>query len=296
MTNNALWTKEMEVDFFTKYLEVASPERLFYTTKNGKHYAYWPKNYSSAKTTLQSRNAFIGAYTEKWSQELLKTIAKDSGAYAVQKVVCEELELTKSSPADVAICKKYSVFQESEDILAIFEVKMSVVWNWELLKNKSLTCLGDYRTHQGNPGMLRSDTMLKAIGKSISLRTSSLKSAKIPIIVLGNTPVTKSYYTKVDNLRNYGIIQGFWSLNPMPLDGNGENIKSTKGNGFRRFDSFLEFKESLLELLKEERMFFAGMKTKKEMGKIIEMANKEETYETKAEKFLNLMRSVNKNG
>ncbi|MEW5897420.1 MAG: hypothetical protein AB1668_07025 [Nanoarchaeota archaeon] len=296
MADKLLWNKEQEIDFFTKSLEVASPEQLFYTTKDKKYYAYWPKNYKGAKTTLQSRNAFIGAYTEKWALEILKDIAKELNAYAVRNVVCEELELTKGSPADVAICKTDSVIQKPENILAIFEVKMSVVWNWELLKNNSkfsLNCLGDFKTHQGNPGLLRSDSMLKAIGKSITVRISSLESAKIPIIVLGNTPVMKSYYSKVDNLKNYGIIQGFWSLNPAPLDNKGENVKSTKKKGFMRFDSYADFKTQLLALLKEDMMFFAGMRPKKELGKLIEIANKEDTYEKKGEKFLNIMREAN---
>lgn len=291
-----LWNKEQEIDFFAKSLEVASPEQLFYTTKDKKYYAYWPKTYKSAKTTLQSRNAFIGAYTEKWVLEILQGIAKELNAYAVRNVVCEELELTKGSPADVAICKTDSVIQKPENIIAIFEVKMSVVWNWELLKNNSkstLKCIGDFKTHQGNPGLLRSDSMLKAIGKSITVRISSLESAKIPIIVLGNTPVMKSYYSKVDNLKNYGIIQGFWSLNPAPLDNNGENVKATKKRGFLRFDTFRDFKNELLALLKEDMMFFAGMKPKKELGKFIEVANKEDTYEKKGEKFLNLLREAN---
>jgi len=292
MVGNDLWSKDREIDFFIKSLEIATPEQLFYTTRDGKHYAYWPKEYEGVKTTLQSRNAFIGAYSEKWSQEVLDKIAKELNAHTVRNVVCEELELTKASPADVAICKTNSIFQKPEDIIAIFEVKMSIVWNWELLKNDSeysLKCLGDYKTHQGTPGLLRSDSMLKAIGKSISVRIASLNSARIPIIILGNTPVTKSYYTKVDNLKNYGIIQGFWSLNPAPIDNNGENIKSTENVGFIRFDSSSEFKAHLLNLLKEERMFFAGMRTKRELGTFVEIANKEETYEKKAEKFLSLM-------
>ena len=296
MTDKKLWSKEQEIDFFTKSLEVASPEQLFYTTKDKKYYAYWPKSYKGAKTTLQSRNAFIGAYTEKWSLEILKDIAKELNAHAVRNVVCEELELTKGSPADVAICKTDSVVQRPQDIITIFEVKMSIVCNWELLKSNSkftLKCLGDFKTHQGNPGLLRSDSMLKAIGKSITVRISSLESAKIPIIVLGNTPVTKSYYSKVDNLKNYGIIQGFWSLNPAPLDNNGENIKATKGKGFLRFDSYSDFKNNLLTLLKEDMMFFAGMKSKNELGKFIEIANKQDTYEKKAEKFLDMMREIN---
>jgi len=296
MTDKPLWTKEQEIDFFTKSLEVASPEQLFYTTKDKKYYAYWPKNYKGTKTTLQSRNAFIGAYTEKWTLEILKDVAKELKAYAVRNVVCEGLELTKGSSADVAICKTDSVIQRPENIFAIFEVKMSIVWNWELLKNNSkfsLKCLGDFKTHQGNPGLLRSDSMLKAIGKSITVRISSLESAKIPIIVLGNTPMMKSYYSKVDNLKNYGIIQGFWSLNPTPLDNNRENIKTTKKKGFLRFDSYSDFKTQLLALLKEDIMFFAGMKPKKELGKFIEIVNKEDTYEKKGERFLNMLRESN---
>ena len=293
MTDNKLWTKDQEIDFFTKSLEVASPEQLFYTTKDKDFFAYWPKTYKGPKTTLQSRNAFIGAYTEKWCLEVLQPIAKELNAYTVRNVVCEELELTKSSPADVAICKTDSIVQKPEDIIAIFEVKMSIVWNWQLLNEKekfSLKCLGDYKTHSGTPGLLRSDSMLKAIGKSIAVRISTLDAAKIPIIILGNTPINKSYYTKIDNLKNYGIIQGFWSLNPEPLDKNGENIKVTDKKGYRRFDIFSEFKEKLLSLLKEDLMFFGGMKPKDDLGKFIEIANKEDTYEGKAEKFLNLVR------
>lgn len=293
MSENNLWTKDIEIDFFNKSLEVASPEKLFYTTKDSKYYAYWPKKYKGKKTTLQSRNAFIGAYTEKWSQQILKDIAKKLDAYVVRGVVCDEIELSNRSPGDVAICRTESVIQNPEDILALFEVKMSIVWNWEYHEkssNEPLICLGDYRTHQGTPGMLRSDSMLKAIGKSISVRIASLSSADIPIIILGNTPVTKTYYDKVDNLKRYGIIQGFWSLNPSPLDNNTENIKRTPYSGFIRFDSFVEFQKSVLSLLKEERTFFAGMKTRKELGEIITVANKEDTYEKKAETFLSLMR------
>lgn len=44
-----------------------------------------------------------------------------------------------------------------------------------------LECVGDYRSHSGNPGLLRSDTMLKAIGKSVGIRTASIYSSNIPI-------------------------------------------------------------------------------------------------------------------
>ena len=213
------------------------------------------------------------------------------GGFAVNGVISESIGLSNQSPADVAICKTKDKYQNPKDILTIIEVKMSIVWNWEFdpIEN-TLTCLGDYRTHQGNPGLLRSDSILKAIGKSINIRVSGFAASKIPIIIIGNTPITKTYYEKVDYLKRNGIIQGFWSINPKPLDNNGENIKNTKFNGFYRFDTYEELEQSALDLLKEEREFFSGMRTRKKLGEFIEIANEEPTYEGKAQKFLDLLR------
>ena len=288
---STLWNKNNEKDFFVKSLEFAAPEQLFYLTQDKKHLAYWPKNYDGKKTTLQSRNSLIGTYTEKWVTDLFGEIAKTIGGYSVQGVVSEELGLTKQSAADAAVCKTKDVVQKPENILMLIEVKMSVVWNWEFnSKNKNLICFGDYKTHQGNPGLLRSDTMLKAIGKSINIRVSGFSASKIPIIVIGNTPITESYYDKVDHLKRNGIIQGFWSINPKPLDNDGENIKTTPYKGFYRFDSYDELAQSALNLLKEKREFFSSMKTRKRLGEIIEIANRETGYETKAQRFLELLR------
>ncbi len=212
------------------------------------------------------------------------------GGYAVQGVIAEGIGLTSKSPADIAVCKTKDVIQKPENILMIIEVKMSVVWNWEFNPSTgSLVCIGDYRTHQGNPGLLRSDTMLKAIGKSINIRVSSFSASKIPIIIVGNTPVTENYYEKVDHLKRNGIIQGFWSINPKPLDNNGESIKSTPFKGFYRFDEYEELKQNALNLLKEKREFFSGMQTRKKLGEIIGIADKEVTYEAKAQRFLELL-------
>ncbi|MCM8797161.1 MAG: hypothetical protein NC923_04705 [Candidatus Omnitrophica bacterium] len=287
-----LWNKQQEVDFFQNSRKIATPEQLFYRSNDKRYLAYWPKGYEGEKTTLQSRNAFIGNYTEKWCSELLKDFATKVKGNIVQDVVCEEIGLTKQSPADVALCKTKDIIQNPENIILILEVKMSVVWNWELKKiagKEELICLGDYNSHQGNPSLLRSDTMLKAIGKSINIRVSSYKAAKIPIVIIGNTPITNSYYEKVDHLKKCGIIQGFWSINPKPLDRE-DTIKNTRALGFYRFDSYEELDKELTKLLKEEREFFSSMQTKTELGKIIEIANKEDTYEKKAEKFLELIR------
>lgn len=283
-----LWNKEVEQRFFSEAQKFATSEQLFYVSDAGKYLAYWPKSYDGKKSTLQSRNALIGNFTEKWTTDLIHGIVKDKGLFAVQGAICNEIALSNQSPADVVISRSKNINQPSEDILAIIEVKMSIVWNWELQNNK-LICIGDYKTHQGNPGLLRSDSMLKAIGKSINIRVSSSKTSKIPIIIMGNTPITNSYYSKVDHLKSAGIIQGFWSVNPQPLDNDGENIKKTGKQGFYRFDSFNELEDAFVSLLSEERNYFSSMKSKKELGQIIEKANKEQAFEKKAEVFLKLI-------
>lgn len=284
-----LWTKEKEIEFFQDSAKFATSEQLFYLGDDSRYYAYWPKTYTGKKTTLQSRNALIGNFTEKYSVDLLQGFANSKGLYAVQGTICNEIGLTPQSPADVVLCKNKRREQVAKDIVAIFEVKMSIVWNWEL-KNNQLICLGDFKTHRGNPGLLRSDSMLKAIGKSINIRVSSYSASQIPIIILGNTPITESYIQKVDHLLCAGIIQGFWSVNPNLLDNDGDNLKRTSGNGFIRMDSYDELKQNLDNLLSEKRGFFSSMKSKKELGRIIEIANREANFEAKAEKFLMLIR------
>jgi len=208
---HVLWTKEKEIQFFKEARNFATPEQLFYMADDSRYYAYWPKSYKGKKTTLQSRNALIGNFTEKFSVDLLQDFANSQGLYAVQSVICEELGLTSQSPADVALCKRKQREQLPTDIKTIFEVKMSIVWNWEL-KNNQLICLGDFKTHKGNPGLLRSDSMLKAIGKSVNIRVSSYSASVIPIIALGNTPISQSYNPKVDHLYHTGIIKDFGRL------------------------------------------------------------------------------------
>lgn len=77
MNDRGLWNKDEERIFFAKTLEIATPEQLFYVDRNSRFLAYWPKGYKGKKTTLQSRNAFIGSYTEKWVKELLEPVAQN---------------------------------------------------------------------------------------------------------------------------------------------------------------------------------------------------------------------------
>ncbi len=55
-------------------------------------------------------------------------------------------------------------------------------------------------------------------------------------------------------------------------------------------DSYDELNQNLYNLLSEEREFVSGMKSRKELGRIIEIANREPDFKTKAEKFLLLIR------
>lgn len=283
-----LWNQKTEQDFFKKALQLTTKEQLFYKTDTNKFVAYWPKGYKGNKSTLQSRNTYIGDYTEKWTRELLEEYASSKNLFAVQGVICEEVGLNSKSPADVALCRKNTNNQKAEDIVALIEVKMSILWNWEL-RNNELFEIGDFSTHQGNPGMLRSDSMLKAIGKAITTRVSGYKSSNIPIIILGNTPVTKHYYEKVDHLKKCGIIQGFWSINPKPSDST-DTLKYTDEKGFIRMDTQEEFISNLDKSIAQNLTFFSSMISKKCLGDIIITSNKEETLEEKAEKFLQLIR------
>lgn len=294
---NKLWSKESEKEFFQFYLQTTEAEKLFYMTDDNRFVAYWPKGYSGSKSTLQSRNGFIGTFTELWVQKLFAEIAKEMDCFAVNHIICTEIGLNNQSPGDLAICTTIDRIQKPQNIKIICEVKMSIVWNWEYIpSNNQLKCIGDYKSHLGTPGLLRSDTMLKAIGKSVNIRVSGRASERIPIIVIGNTPITSYYYEKVDYLKQNGIVQRFISINPKPLDSDTDkdDIVNTERKGFQKINNLAQLKALTLELLGEEQEFFSSMKSRKKLGELINISNKEETYEKKAGKFLELLRMVEK--
>ena len=283
-----LWNNDTEIHFFSEALKnFASPEQLFYHLKEG-YFAYVPKGLDAEGQTLQSRNSLIGQYTEKWCKTILEPIAAELGLFAVNSVVCEELGLSKQSSADLAFCTTNNAFQESENIKLIFEIKMSVVSNYKYTHPNKVEYIGDYKQHKGNPALLRSESMLKAIGKSINIRVSGIASTKIPIVVLGNSPITDSYIKKVDFLKTSGVIQGFWSLNPNPTDS--DYIKNTPKLGFQTIIGKEQLLNNCKELVTNDMNYFSSMISKLKLGKIIEIASHEKTDIAKAEKFLTLIR------
>jgi len=160
MNNLDLWNIETEKKFFIEALKnFATPEQLFY--KFGEEYfAYIKKGQQNDGQTLQSRNSLIGQFTERWCKKLLVPIANELGLYAVNGVVCNELGLSNRSDADIAFCTTNSTRQISENIKLIFEVKMSIVSNYKYShQSNTIQYIGDYKTHKGNPSILRSDSM-----------------------------------------------------------------------------------------------------------------------------------------
>lgn len=284
----ALWSNDIEIQFFNEALKnFASPEKLFYKLNTG-YFAYIPKGIESEGHTLQSRNSLIGQFTEKWCKSLLEPVAARFGLYAINGVVCEEIGLSRQSSADLALCTSSTIIQRPENIKLIFEIKMSIVSNYKFSGPNRIELIGDYKQHKGNPSLLRSDSMLKAIGKSIGIRVSGNSSCQIPIIIIGNSPITKSYVEKVDFLKSSGVIQGFWSLYPNPS--NSEFIKETPKKGFQTFQNQKMIMESCKELLDSDMYYFSTMISKSKLAEIISVANKEQTDTAKAEKFLTLIR------
>ncbi len=288
MIGKSLWKNDTEIRFFTEALRnFASPEQLFYYLKSGC-YAYVPKDTDGEGQTLQSRNSLIGQFTEKWTKDLFAPIAQNFGLYAVNSVICEEIGLARRSNADLAFCTTHSIHQRPEDIKLIFEVKMGIVSNYKFTNPDHVSFIGDYKTHRGTPALLRSDSMLKAIGKSINIRVSSAESAKIPIVILGNSPIMNSYIHKVDFLKTAGVVQGFWSLNPNPTTK--DYVIQTPNLGFQTIGNVELLQNLTGELLHQEMNYFSSMISKPKLGKFIRMANQENSDETKAEKFLQFIR------
>ncbi|MBR0057737.1 MAG: hypothetical protein IJP99_00175 [Methanobrevibacter sp.] len=284
-----LWNKEQEILFFNNSQNFASINQLFNKTEDGRYLAYWPKSYNGKKTTLQSRNSLIGKFSEKWVADLFDYLLDDENLFVIQQAQIPSIGITSNSPADVVIARKNKKILSPDDVKIIFEVKMSLVWNWEYdVTTNSLTEIGDYRTHKGKPSFTRSDSILKAIGKCIDIRVSNWKASKIPLLVIGNAPLSNGFCKKADYLKNAGIIQGFWSLNPFPLN-HGNTRKITPKKGFIRFDDICELKYNLDSIFDENLNFFSGMKNPEELGKIIEIANNENNYQNKGLKFLELI-------
>ena len=281
-----MWSIQDEVNFFNVAIKLSSIENLMVKV-NGDYYAFQPKNEEARVNTPQARNSLIGSTTEKWCKDLFAQIAKQNDLYAVNGVVCEEIGLSRQSSADLAFCTTRDTIQKPENIKLIFEIKMGIVNNYFYNSNEDFEFCGDYTTHKGNPSLLRSDSMLKAIGKSINLRVDSSKAKSIPIIVLGNSPITSNYVKKVDCLKQSGVIQKFISVYPNPTSHN--FIKETPEKGFETYDSPKQIERYISKVLNSKMNYFSSMMSNKDLGRLIAIANKETTEELKGQRFIEML-------
>ncbi len=283
-----MWDIKDEVDFFRSSMTITDIDRVMYNINND-YYAFAPKGVSLANSTVQSRNSLLGTYTEKWCKTFISDIAEKLGLYPVNGVICPEIELKPSSPADLALCTRNATHLRASEIKIIFEIKMGVINNYTYnMDTEGFDYIGDFTSHAGRPSLLRSDSMLKAIGKALNIRVCE-GSRNIPIVVLGNSPITSTYIHKVDNLKTTGVIQHFISLYPNPTSS--DYIVNSPQNGFCTVNDKDEFELIITSLLSTELNYFSSMKSYNEIGKIVSLAAQEMTDEQKGIEFLKQLRA-----
>ena len=147
-----LWSKRVECEFLQESLRDLSVEKLFCKLNDGRYLVYYPRDYHAHRITMQSRNSHIGRFTEEFCLRLISSVLPNKDYFTVRNVICEEIGLTKHSGADIAICASNNHQQKAKDILCIIEVKMSLVWNWELQTDGKLEICSDYTKHSAIPG------------------------------------------------------------------------------------------------------------------------------------------------
>lgn len=286
-----MWTQETEAQFFRWAIDErgCSLETLFYKVGN-RYLFYLPNGTRGQGDVRQGRNPLVGEFTEKWAEKFLAPIVSEVGLHLVRNVTVPAWGLVGQRAADLAICRTSSRSPKPSDVVALLEVKMSLVWNWEWQPaQKTVSCIGDFRTHQGRPSVLRSDTVLKALGKAIEVRGMGFSGA---FLVLCNTPVASDYFRQIDGCRRIGIVQGFFSVNPQPTKDGQHNPKRSPEGGFYRWDEPAEVKARLEEMLSEQRHFFSGFLPLSVLGHLIERACCEPTLSQKAHRFLDGLREV----
>ncbi len=286
-----MWRKETEEQFFRWAIAErrCNLKTLFYKVGN-RHLFYLPTGIKGRGEVKQGRNPLVGEFTEKWAERFLSPMVNELGFHLVRSANIPAWRLVGQRAADLAICRAPGKEQTPDSVIALLEVKMSIVWNWEWQPERgTVTCIGDFLTHQGRPSALRSDTVLKALGKAIEVRGMGFSGA---FIILCNTPVANDYFQQIDGCKQTGIVQGFFSVNPQPTEDEQHNPKRSPKGGFYRWDEPAEVKESLREMLSEQRHFFSGFLPLSVLGQLIENACREATLSQKARRFLEGLKEV----
>ena len=242
---------------------------------------------------FNQRNALVSEETETFALNLFRATIKRTpqlagNYFAKRGVVCEPLGLDGSSGADLAILNEDKDGPVSpSSIKCLFEIKMSVIWNWSLPDLQQPTA--DYDGSAGRPSIYRTDSILKAIGKA-SVTRGYDGSEKIPFVIVGNTPPPTGYRDKIDKTVTSGLIQKWISLTPSPLivepntNTNARNPKNT--TGFLRIDSFNELQKLLVTLLSGDWCYVSNMVDPTEVGRIIKSLDLNRPPEEIGQEFL----------
>ncbi len=248
---------------------------------------------------FNQRNAIVADATERFALQLFQSVVDNSTTlkskfFVKRNVECPQLELRGRTKADLAILDKNIEGPViPERIKCIFEVKMSIIWNWSERDRRQP--LADYDSHAGRPSIYRTDSILKAIGKAAITRACK-GSEKIPFVVVGNTPPPIEYRDKVDGTVRSGLIQRWISLTSKPLivkaelPPNKRNPKETFR--FLRIDSTNELEEMFVTILTKDWRYIGAMVEPKEIGGIIKGLDLNKTDEEIGEAFLKLMEGI----
>ena len=251
-----LWTIEEEKKFFNNFLTAGVDIAKLMYRVNGKYMAYYPKDYNGTKDTMQSRNSYIGDYTESWFANILQHLPVIKQRKLKVEIGYKDDEvLSALSPVDVAI------LSDDRELVLIFEVKMSIVNNYCYVDGNIQWC-GDMTEHTGNPGLHRSDSVLKAIAKVLSIHAREFLLARrsVPIIVVTNAPPAPLSAERLEMSYRVGAIQGVW------------NVGFDDGSyfeGYRHVTSLEDINNLVKYLVEKKGYFFSGYKTSDELKNII---------------------------
>lgn len=308
MTEHPLWNVDVERNmlndsmFATIYCDAGKggcghTERAIFRAQSGK----CPICGESALSVsaFNQRNAIVADVTEQFALNLFRYAINNSrqlsnNYYVKRNVICPQLELRGATAADMAILNQdLEGPVPVETIECIFEVKMSIIWNWTEAKKSEP--IADYDAHAGRPSIYRTDSILKAIGKAAITR-SCFGSETIPFIVIGNTPPPPNYRDKVDGTVRAGLIQKWLSLTPNPLaveptrSSARRNPKQT--TGFLRIDNIRELQELLETILTTKWQYIGAMVEAKKIGEIIKKLDLSRSAEEIGYEFLSQLPSA----
>ena len=252
-----------------------------------------------AVSAFNQRNAIVADVAERFVLDLflhaIDTSEQLSGHYYVKRnVICPQLELRDATAADIAILDQDLAGPVPvEAIKCIFEVKMSIIWNWA--ETDKTQPIADYDAHAGRPSIYRTDSILKAIGKAAITRSCS-GSETIPFVVIGNTPPPPNYRDKVDGTVRAGLIQKWLSLTPNPIVVESSRSPARRNpkqtTGFLRIDNISQLQEVLDTILTTKWQYIGAMVEAKKIGEIIKKLDLSRTVEEIGYEFLSRLPSA----